>query len=116
LWCPLTKLAFPADCPKAGDNSGLLLSGVFLSEDFYPALIITDTSEQAMPCDLDLSCSVAVFRGEDRIYHMCLFVVVLILSWKCHFGNLLDRMWFLMDLYSDQSNSSLSCMSKKASA
>lgn len=74
-----------------------------------------DTSEQAMPCDLDLSCSVAVFRGEARISHICLLVVLLILSWKHHLGRLLDRMWPLMDRYSDQSNSYLSCLSEKAS-
>lgn len=74
-----------------------------------------DSSEQAVPCDLDLSHSVTVFRGEDRISRIFLLVVLLILSWKLCLGRLLDGMRFLMDLPSDQSNSSLSCLSGKAS-
>lgn len=63
-----------------------------------------DTFEQAMPFDLDLSCSLTVFIEEARISLIYLFVVLLILSWKHHLCHLLDRMWLLMDLYSDQSN------------
>lgn len=66
------------------------------------SLVVTGTSEQALPCDLDFSCTVTVFRGEAEIPHICLLVVLLILSWKHHVGHLLDRMWLLMHLYYDQ--------------
>lgn len=68
-----------------------------------------------MTCELDLYCSGGIFRGEVRIFHICLFEVLLILSWKHHPGHLLDSIWLLMDLFSDQVSSCISNDSKKAS-
>lgn len=117
LQFPLTKLAFLADCHRGGDSSAFLpsLPRVILLDDFYPVLVIMDTSQQAMLCGLNVFCSVTVFRGRTRISHICLFIVLIILSWKHHLSHLLDRMWLLVDLCFDQSNSCLFCLFEKAS-